>query len=232
MLETDSESKGSQQSNTTGRDAVRSPWSWSLLSVLTTVIAFLTVFAIVQASLKLQLDPQGCQMSMMTPTYIKLSGFDTEHSRFASKYHLYLYREEGVDTYTADDPGLRGAPVLFIPGNAGSYKQVRSLSSEASRYFHGHLSADVEAISNGVRSLDFFTCDFNEDLSAFHGQTIIDQAEYVNEAVAYILSLYHDARPTLRDTQLPDPSSVILIGHSMGGIVARTVFFFNYYESN
>lgn len=171
-------------------------------------------------------------MSMMTPTYIKLSGFDTEHSRFATKYSLYLYREEGIDEYTNDNIGLRGAPVLFIPGNAGSYKQVRSLSSEASRYYQGALRHDANKAQEGVRSLDFFTLDFNEDLSAFHGQTLFDQAEYVNEAVAYILSLYHDSNRSKREPHLPDPSSVILIGHSMGGIVARTVLVTPKYQAN
>jgi GPI inositol-deacylase len=171
-------------------------------------------------------------MSTMTPTYIKMTGFDTEHSRFATKYSLYLYREEGVDHYTQENIGLKGAPVLFLPGNAGSYKQVRSLSSEASRYFHNVVQHDKEAIRTGTSSLDFFMIDFNEDLAAFHGQTIIDQADYVNEAVAYILSLYHDPRRSRRDPNLPDPSSVILIGHSMGGIVARTVLITPNYQSN
>ncbi len=210
----------------------KSPWSCSLLTVVTTGLAFFFLLSVVQSFLNRQVDPQGCVMSTMSPTYIKMSGFDTEHSRFATKYSLYLYREEGVDYYTEDDIGLRGAPVLFLPGNAGSYKQVRSLSSEASRYFHDVVQRDQEAVRPGTGSLDFFMIDFNEDLAAFHGQTIIDQADYVNEAVAYILSLYHDPRRARRDANLPDPSSVILIGHSMGGIVARTVLITPNYQSN
>lgn len=175
-------------------------------------------------------------MSYMMPTYIKMEGFDSEYSRFASKYGLYLYREEGVDQYNAatGDLGLRGAPVLFIPGNAGSYKQVRSLSSEAARYWKG-VNRDREEQYEGKRAFDFFTLNFNEDLSAFHGQTLIDQAEYVNEAIAYILSLYHDSirgRRTSKHASLPDPSSVILVGHSMGGIVARTVLVTSKYQAN
>ncbi|KIW25327.1 uncharacterized protein PV07_08514 [Cladophialophora immunda] len=210
----------------------QSPWTWRPLTIITTALALLSLSIIVRSSLRLQVDPQGCVMSMMAPTYIKLSGFDTEHSRFATKYSLYLYREEGVDEYTRDNIGLRGAPVLFIPGNAGSYKQVRSLSSESSRHFHNVLRHDAEAIKAGVRSFDFFTINFNEDLSAFHGQTLLDQAEYVNEAIAYILSLYVDSNRLRRDSQLPDPSSVILIGHSMGGIVARTVLATPKYQAN
>jgi hypothetical protein len=47
-----------------------------------------------------QLDPKGCRMSYMRPSYAKLNDFDTEHTRFASKYSLYLYREQGVDDDT------------------------------------------------------------------------------------------------------------------------------------
>jgi GPI inositol-deacylase len=210
----------------------KSPWSCSPLTIITTGLAVFFLLSVVQSFLNRQVDPQGCVMSTMTPTYIKMTGFDTEHSRFATKYSLYLYREEGVDDYTQENIGLRGAPVLFLPGNAGSYKQVRSLSSEASRYFHNVVQHDQEAVRSGTSSLDFFMIDFNEDLAAFHGQTIIDQADYVNEAVAYILSLYQDPGRSRQDPNLPDPSSVILIGHSMGGIVARTVLITPNYQSN
>ena len=228
----DGRRRNSRDEKSASRATLRGPWFCSQLTVLTTLLALVAVFVILQSAFKLQLDPQGCRMSRMSPTYIKLSGFDSEHSRFASKYALHLYREEGVEEYSAENIGLRGAPVLFIPGNAGSYKQVRSLSSEAARHYHGAVKHDQHASNEGVRGLDFFTLDFNEDLSAFHGQTILDQAEYVNEAVAYILSLYTDADNTMRDSKLPDPSSVILIGHSMGGIVARTALVTSNYQSN
>jgi GPI inositol-deacylase len=120
---------------------------------------------------------------------------------------------------------------LFIPGNAGSYKQVRSLASEA-EYFR--QATENHYINNGKEklALDFFTVDFNEDFTAFHGQTLIDQAEYLNDAIAYILALYHNPQKSRRDPQLPDPSSVILVGHSMGGVVARTMLTMQNYQAN
>ena len=122
--------------------------------------------------------------------------------------------------------------MLFIPGNAGSYKQVRPIAAEAATYFHDVLQHDSAAIAGGTRNLDFFTVDFNEDITAFHGQTMLDQAEYLNEAIAYILSLYHDPRRSNRDPDLPDPTSVIILGHSMGGVVARTMLVMPNYQSN
>jgi hypothetical protein len=87
-------------------------------------------------------------------------------------------------------------------------------------------------MASGVRGLDFFTADFNEDITAFHGQTMLDQAEYLNEAIRYILSLYLDPRMSDRNPDLPDPTSVIIVGHSMGGIVARTMLIMPNYQSN
>lgn len=121
---------------------------------------------------------------------------------------------------------------MFIPGNAGSYKQARCLASEAAQYYDSSIQQDLQALKDGKTSLDFFAVDFNEDFTAFHGQTLLDQAEYLNDAVAYILSLYHDSRRSQRDPGLPDPSSVILVGHSMGGVVARTMLTMANYQSN
>ena len=127
---------------------------------------------------------------------------------------------------------MSGVPVLFLPGNAGSYRQVRSLAAEASRHYYETVRHDEDRHAAGTRSLDFFMVDFNEDMAAFHGQTLLDQAEYVNEAIAFILSLYHDPQRSRRDPGLPDPSAVVLIGHSMGGIVARTVLTMANYQAN
>ena len=127
---------------------------------------------------------------------------------------------------------VKGIPVLFITGNAGSHKQVRSIAAEAANYWGNHASQLPDTKSKGLRDLDFFTADFNEDITAFHGQTLLDQAEYLNDAVAYILSLYHDPQNPRRDPDQPDPTSVIIIGHSMGGIVARTMLTLPNYQAN
>lgn len=127
---------------------------------------------------------------------------------------------------------MKGVPVLFIPGNAGSYKQVRPLAAEAAYHYHNVLRHDENAIRGGKRALDFFSVDFNEDITAFHGQTLLDQAEYLNDAISFILSLYHNPSRSIRDSDLPDPSSVIIVGHSMGGMVARTMLTMPNYQSN
>lgn len=212
------------------RARARSPWGLTLLTTVVSLLGALMLGLVLKSFVTRQydLDPKGCRMSYMRPSYAHLAEFDTEHTRFASKYSLYLYREQGID----DAAKLKGIPVLFIPGNAGSYKQVRPIAAEAANYFHEFVQHDETAMRNGARNLDFFTADFNEDITAFHGQTLLDQAEYLNEAIRYILSLYLDPRMSARDSDVPDPTSVIILGHSMGGIVARTQLIMPNYQSN
>ena len=50
-----------------------------------------------------------------------------------------------------------GVPVLFIPGNAGSYRQVRPIAAEAaSQFFHAYRKNE-SILQEGIRNLDFFT---------------------------------------------------------------------------
>ena len=82
------------------RSRLRSPWSCSLLTFVTTTIALFALGSIIHSFSNRQLDSKGCRMSYMRPSFAKLSDFDTEHTRFASKYSVYLYREGMVDEDT------------------------------------------------------------------------------------------------------------------------------------
>lgn len=64
----------------------------------------------------------GCVMTYMYPTYIPVSD-----SGSSTKYGLYLYHEgwKKID-FNEHLKQLSGVPVLFIPGNGGSYKQAGS----------------------------------------------------------------------------------------------------------
>jgi len=124
---------------------------------------------------------------------------------------------------------LTGTPVLFVPGNAGSFRQVRSLASAATRSFWELPGVKRRGVGTrpGAASLDFFTIDFNDDFSAFHGQTLFDQAEYTADCIRYILGLYAG-----QDSAHPDPTSVIVVAHSMGGIVARAALLDSHYQTH
>ena len=75
----------------------RSPWACSIPMLVTTTLAVTLLLSIVHAFLTRQLDPKGCDMCWSRPIYIKFADFDTEHTRFASKYSLYMLREGGID---------------------------------------------------------------------------------------------------------------------------------------
>lgn len=161
-------------------------------------------------------DSGGCRGTYMYPSYARIKSFDETHTEYALKYSLYLYREQGKDPVPEDGQGftqLTGVPALFIPGNAGSYRQVRSIAAECANLYFGEEASEL---NNPYRAnYDFFTADFNEDFTAFHGRTLLDQSEYLNQAVKFILQLYAD-RPNA-------PTSVVILAHSMGGIVARVM---------
>ncbi|KAG1053516.1 hypothetical protein G6F43_004416 [Rhizopus delemar] len=144
-------------------------------------------------------DVHSCEMTYIYPNYYRVQ--PQPNSRLSKKYTLYLYREGYVDSEQ-----LVGVPALFIPGQAGSYKQVRSIASETSKESY------LKKASKSMQDIDWFTLDLNEELTAFAGQHILDQATYCNAAIETILDLYKGK-----------VNSVIIVGHSMGGIVARTI---------
>ncbi|KAF9914341.1 GPI inositol deacylase, partial [Lobosporangium transversale] len=195
-----------------------------------------------------QVDPNTCQYTYMQPRYYKLLGFDRERTAFAGKYGLLLFRDQydyrlqvpasmitehsSNSVFTIDKEAKvqpLGIPALFIPGNAGSAKQMRSIAKEASKYYYEKLAEEQRSDGKILsRPIDFFTLDFNEEFSALHGHSLLEQAQFLNDAIAYILSLYDDDRH--QDPNLPKPTSVLLVGHSMGGVVARTLFTMSNYR--
>lgn len=79
------------------RSRARNPWSCSLLTWAATALAVVTLLSIIHSFLTRQLDPKGCEMYWSRAMFIKFADFDTEHTRFASKYSLHIYREGGFD---------------------------------------------------------------------------------------------------------------------------------------
>ncbi|KAG2157116.1 PGAP1-like protein-domain-containing protein [Suillus clintonianus] len=156
---------------------------------------------------RLTVSPQGCRMSWMSPSYLLQHEFNSSWTPLAHRYSLWLYREVGWDPNQ-----VMGVPVLFIPGNAGSSHQVRSIASSAARqYFSSPFVISSDFTGRGIQPLDFFAVEFNEDLSAFHGPTLDSQIEYSSAAIRYILSHY------------PPNTRIIVMGHSMGGIVGTAL---------
>ena len=69
----------------------------------------------------------------------------------------------------------------------------------------------------------YFTLDFQGADTAYHGSTILTQAVFVNDAIRAVQELYRQqALPGVR--ALP---RVMVVAHSLGGIVARTAVLLN-----
>ncbi|XP_054801795.1 uncharacterized protein LOC129305762 isoform X2 [Prosopis cineraria] len=208
-------------------------------------VLIIIVIGICLAALYGVLKPisNGCIMTYMYPTYIPIS---SSKSIAPVKYGLYLYHEgwKKID-FKEHLKKLSGVPVLFIPGNGGSYKQVRSLAAESDRaYQNGPLersfyqeaslsSEEVGAHMNFsefhmpnqyTSRLDWFAVDLEGEHSAMDGGILEEHAEYVVYAIHKILDQYkvsYDARTRRTAASGSLPKSVILVGHSMGGFVAR-----------
>ncbi|KAJ1724858.1 GPI inositol deacylase [Coemansia erecta] len=195
-------------------------------SPLLALLLFTVTFGLLTARsyFSAQPDTPSCVMSYSRPRFVELTQFDSNWTRFATKYRLYLYREGGYDAF---DEGYR-IPVLFVPGNAGSPKQVRSIASATTSAFIELMATEPDAVAAGRIGYDFFTVGLNEEFTALHGYSILEQADFINDAIRYILSLYprtrKNHRGAFRGTDLALPTSVVVIGHSMGGVVARTAF--------
>ncbi|XP_027878010.1 GPI inositol-deacylase isoform X1 [Xiphophorus couchianus] len=152
-------------------------------------------------------EENRCSMTYMFeyPEYRRVS-LPRRVARLYPAYGLYLYGE-GLYAQETRALKLSGAPVLFLPGNAGSYKQARSLGSVALR--------KAENMEGGVH-LNVFTVDFNEELVALYGGSLLRQTHFLHESIKAILRLYKQLKTP--------PQSVALVGHSMGGVVARALF--------
>ncbi|XP_072931942.1 GPI inositol-deacylase isoform X2 [Epargyreus clarus] len=85
--------------------------------------------------------------------------------------------------------------------------QARSLASVALR----------KAVSKGYEyHFDYFTISYSEEYSGLYGGVLQRQTQFAAACISRILSLYKSNKYTKSV-----PTSVIVIGHSMGGLVAK-----------
>ncbi|KAJ3111525.1 GPI inositol deacylase [Physocladia obscura] len=131
-------------------------------------------------------------MTWMYPAYDQV---EMNAKASQSKYALFEYREAGQIR-----PARAELPVLFVPGNAGSYKQARSLGAVA------------DAWASSEFALRVYTIDTGDELAAFDALLLEEQAVFVNQAISVILQRHRSV------------SSIVLVAHSMGGKVAQLLF--------
>eukprot|EP00002_Diphylleia_rotans_P023000 TRINITY_DN4520_c0_g2_i1.p1 TRINITY_DN4520_c0_g2~~TRINITY_DN4520_c0_g2_i1.p1 ORF type:complete len:506 (-),score=101.80 TRINITY_DN4520_c0_g2_i1:2780-4258(-) len=147
-----------------------------------------------------------CDMTKMTPEYQTTSFSPPSFPR----YTLYRYVETShrlpPRPKKSENLKTRSAPVLFIHGNAGSYKQGRSLG------FHLE-AANIKAQAN--INYDLWVVDFDEQLAAFSADIINKQSDYVIECLQFLKTQYNRSEE--------ESLSSVIVGHSIGGIVSRNL---------
>ncbi|KAJ8935240.1 hypothetical protein NQ314_012915 [Rhamnusium bicolor] len=62
---------------------------------------------------------------------------------------------------------------------------------------------------------DYYTIDLNDEFSGLYGPLLYDQLEYVNSSLYRIFELYGERKNI--------PKSIVIIGHSMGGVIAKNL---------
>lgn len=170
------------------------------------ILHLVTSFTSLPRSLNLE---QRCRMSRMWPNYVQYN--PKSSSGLDKKYRVYLYRERAPGVIHSKGNSI---PAIFVPGNAGSYGQVRSIASSSKHLFdrgEGGLHA---------QEIDWWSIDFNEDFSAFHGETVREEAMYLNDVISFLLERYTHVE------QIP------ILAHSMGGIVSRLALLQNNHPNN
>ncbi|XP_022198883.2 GPI inositol-deacylase isoform X2 [Nilaparvata lugens] len=146
-----------------------------------------------------------CEMTYMFeyPQYVRIS-LPLNVSFQFRRYGLFAY-SEGRYTERAREMKFNGIPVLFIPGNSGSLKQVRSLAS---------VSLRKSLSSHAPFHFDFFSVDLNEEYMGLFGGFLNDQTRFVHHCIERIFALYKRNKP----------DSIVIIGHSMGGLIAKGLY--------
>eukprot|EP00794_Sanderia_malayensis_P015092 gene15092-16648_t len=153
------------------------------------------------------MEQNACYMTYMFdwPVYITVP-LGRELKQKYPRYSLVVYGE-GEYAESLESLNFQGIPVLFIPGNAGSAEQGRSFSSVALRKTEHHSF-----------HFNYFFVGFNGEMAALKGDYLDKQTEFVHECLKIIINLYK------RGSSGNQQDSVLVIAHSMGGIVARGLF--------
>ncbi|XP_022669074.1 GPI inositol-deacylase-like isoform X3 [Varroa destructor] len=172
-------------------------------------------FAILCALLSLQqlldLPSNQCSMTYMPvpPQYIEVDLNENVTKKFP-RYKLLLYGE-GVIARELRRSVPNGIPLVFIHGNAGNPGQARSIGSI--------LQMKAETRNRlGLPIYSVYTIDFNQqELSALYGGVLSQQAEFLLECLRVISKNWNLIHPHTAPR-------IVLIGHSMGGVVARSLY--------
>ncbi|KAL7678101.1 hypothetical protein ACOME3_004329 [Neoechinorhynchus agilis] len=121
------------------------------------------------------------------PIYKKIEIESCLDEKQFERYGLFEYCE-GIQCHQPEGKVPMG--VLFVTGNADSYKQVRSLASVSLRYFEDKY----ERYSMPTRQMPrFYSIDFDEQLSGLCGEYLFNQMMFLNQCLKYLSQRHRSA---------------------------------------
>jgi pimeloyl-ACP methyl ester carboxylesterase len=195
--------------------------SGSRLRVGLAVLCVLAAAALILRSVQMlvsEVEPNNCSLvpSMVYYLHVPVPLAAADENPWG--YRLLRAVDYRSDPKRADTL-YGGAPVLFVHGHRGDYMQCANLVGQAAEEWS---RVNVEESGHAPLPLDVFTIDMREDSSAFHADIVRVQAAFFNRCVAAILTLYEAHHARAPSSSSSPPRSVLVIAHSMGGVVTRT----------
>jgi hypothetical protein len=106
-------------------------------------------------------------------------------------------------------------PVLFVHGNSGHYSEGRGLGGAIARAQESKRKSKPKSFSSNLKGphrVEMFTIDFREEANIHSAETVLRQAVFVNESIAFLQALF----PKTTEQQ-----GVWIVAHSMGGVISR-----------
>jgi pimeloyl-ACP methyl ester carboxylesterase len=220
----------------------RRRWLWCH-RITTTILHVSSVACLFYSLLFLRSDFHNgdeCKMTYSMRNYVRIpirdSVLDASRWHHHQHYKLYKFIDSRDPRYNHLLSNAKVPPnsdnnhcnsnsfvVLYIPGHWGSYTQCRSLGAHGIQLTQQSTSRKDENQwllmmkgSSGLATTDqsflyeVYCVDFAEQGTALHGNFIRYQSQYVARAIQQLI----------RDCSV---STVTLVGHSIGGLVAKGV---------
>jgi hypothetical protein len=198
-------------------------------SMCLTLLSFVVIFIFVAFiwTRELRMAPNECIEFPENPLYTEIPfvGIDSTSPPYRLVHVHPLGRPGDLGrSLTYDEIWNQGAPVLFIPGHAGSYNQTKASAAQA--------AAEAKSLHGGTK-LNFFAVDTLEVPSGLAAELLWSQADFINRCIHTILDNYSKKKKrrgggggggesgAKYNRHYVTPTSVVILAHSMGGMAAR-----------
>jgi hypothetical protein len=177
------------------------------------------------------LATSSCDMTWSGPEYTAVPVPESPSGKEPSPYALYRFSDRRRPLAACSAPA-----VLYVPGHWGSHEQARSLGAHGVGLGHrrGQGDEDPAQARYAARPLQevleeaglphaplhapphnmysVYALDFNGEASAAHGSFLARQTDFLVRSIGAI------------HAECPGSPPVTLVGHSVGGVVARAAY--------